>query len=221
MQDKKAILTPGTTYHIYNRANGNEKIFANEGNYFFFLEKHKHYISSIADTFCYCLMPNHFHFLIRIKSISQLCQGYKPLTELNGKSFQGSTPLTELNEAELSNFLSRQFSHLLNGYTQAFNKQQSRKGSLFMRPFKRKRISDENYLRKLVHYIHYNPVKAGICSKPEEWKHSSYNAILNLEGFQNLQGFILKEEVIEWFGDKENFIYCHRFPQKETGIDKF
>jgi putative transposase len=203
MQDKKAILLPDTTYHIYNRANGNENIFVNKGNYFFFLEKYKHYISPIADTFCYCLMPNHFHFLIRVKSERELM---KTLSNLTG--FEN-----------LSGLIAKEFSNFFNSYSKAFNKQQDRKGSLFMRPFKRKRISDEKYLRKLVHYIHHNPVKAGLANNPTEWEHSSYNAITIPK--EEPENFILRNEVIEWFGDKENFIYCHSASPKETGIEEF
>ena len=72
MQDKKAILIPDATYHIYNRANGNERLFLTDQNYHYFLEKYSQYISPIADTFCYCLMPNHFHFLIKIESEESL-----------------------------------------------------------------------------------------------------------------------------------------------------
>ncbi len=59
-------------YHIYNHANGFENIFNEERNYRFFLEKYQFYISPIADTLAYCLMPNHFHFLIKIKSEEEL-----------------------------------------------------------------------------------------------------------------------------------------------------
>jgi len=197
MQDKKAILIPDATYHIYNRANGAERLFVQDENYHFFLKKYKQHIYRVADTFCYCLMPNHFHFLARIKSERELIKTFKVSENLEG-------------------LISKQFSNFFNAYSKAFNKQQNRKGNLFMHTFKRKRITDENYLRKLVHYIHYNPVEAGLVSKPQEWKYSSYNAILS-----NRPSIILKEEVIEWFGDLENFIYCHRFPPKETGIEKF
>ena len=71
MQNYKAKLEPENYYHIYNRANGSEKLFLNEGNYLYFLQKYNFYISPIADTFAYCLMPNHFHFLVRVKTIPQ------------------------------------------------------------------------------------------------------------------------------------------------------
>ena len=55
-------------YHIYNRGNGNEKIFFNNENYHFFLRQYKKYMSDYLDTFAFCLLPNHFHLLIRIKN---------------------------------------------------------------------------------------------------------------------------------------------------------
>ena len=83
MQDKKSILQSDCFYHIYNRANGNELIFLKNENYRFFLQQYKKYILPIADTFCYCLMPNHFHFLVRIKSQEQLLSTF-PIRPVGG-----------------------------------------------------------------------------------------------------------------------------------------
>jgi len=55
-------------YHIYNRGNGNEKIFFAEKNYDYFLRQYKKYLSDYLETFAYCLLINHFHLLVRIKS---------------------------------------------------------------------------------------------------------------------------------------------------------
>jgi len=53
-------------YHIYNRGNNGEKIFYTSENYSFFLKRFDHYISEFADTYAYCLLPNHFHILIKV-----------------------------------------------------------------------------------------------------------------------------------------------------------
>ena len=188
-------------YHIYNRANGNEKIFADEGNYHFFLSRYKTYISPIAHSYCYCLMPNHFHFLVRIKEEKETRIFFNKDKKLLG--FEN-----------LADLASNQFSKFFNSYAKAFNKQQLRKGSLFMKNFKRKKITDEKYLRKLVHYIHYNPIEASLCRKPSGWKFSSYNALINEE-----PTFLIRNEILSWFEDKENFIYCHSYPPKETRIE--
>jgi REP element-mobilizing transposase RayT len=55
-------------YHFYNRGNGKEKIFFKEENYIYFLRQYEKYLSDSIDTFAYCLLPNHFHLLGRIKN---------------------------------------------------------------------------------------------------------------------------------------------------------
>ena len=206
MKNNIETLSPDSTYHIFNRANGNEKLFLLGGNYDYFLEKYKTNISPIADTFCYCLMPNHFHFLLRIKNEKELrtLTGFKTLSVL---------PQLEKNTA-ISKHLSNQFSNLFNGYTQAFNKQNNRKGNLFMRPYKRIAVTKESYLLKLVQYIHFNPIEAGLCNKLTEWKYSSYN-ILTSRG----ETFLKRQEVIEWFADLENFKHVHLDFPKEKIIE--
>lgn len=208
MENKTEILIPDATYHVYNRANGSERLFLSEENYRFFLQKYKEYISPVADTFCYCLMPNHFHFLIKIKSEEEL-------RKINlAKDLQGFKNLEGLRADEFEKQIAKQFSNFFNAYAKAFNKATNRKGSLFMHPFKRKRVSDQNYLYKLVHYIHYNPVNFTTCNLPEEWPHSSYPALIG-----NEQTFLERDEVISWFGDKDNFLHIHLGPEFETALN--
>ena len=54
-------------YHIYNRGNGNENVYYIDENYYYFLRQYDKYLSESVDTFAYCLLPNHFHLLVRIK----------------------------------------------------------------------------------------------------------------------------------------------------------
>ena len=52
---------------LCRQAGGEENLFRQEENYHYFLNLWAKYIEPIADTYAYCLMPNHFHALIRIK----------------------------------------------------------------------------------------------------------------------------------------------------------
>lgn len=61
-------LEPGYCYHIYNRGNNRENLFLEEDNYRYFLGRYFHYLSPVVDTFAYCLLKNHFHLLIRVKT---------------------------------------------------------------------------------------------------------------------------------------------------------
>ena len=59
-------LVPGQYYHIYNRGINGEVIFREERNYPYFLQLYAKYITPIAETYAYCLLSNHFHFLLRL-----------------------------------------------------------------------------------------------------------------------------------------------------------
>jgi putative transposase len=63
---------------------------------------------------------------------------------------------------------------LFNSYSQAFNLQNKRKGTLFEGRAKSKMIFENDYLFHLTRYIHLNPVRAGLVAKPEEWIFSNY-----------------------------------------------
>src|SRR6187551_1515150 len=60
-------LQPETLYHIYNRGNNKQLIFFQERNYEFFMAKAVNEFRNELDFLAYCLMPNHFHFLVYTK----------------------------------------------------------------------------------------------------------------------------------------------------------
>ena len=69
----------GTYYHIYNRGNNKTDIFKSKVDYLHFLSLIQKYVLLVADIYCYALMKNHFHFLVRIKEsaeIEYLMKGY-------------------------------------------------------------------------------------------------------------------------------------------------
>ena len=193
MANKREILFEDKFYHIYNHANGNENLFIVKSDYILFLKKYENYAAPYFDIFCYCLMPNHFHFLVKVKSINEL--------KLNGYK----------DSENIHNFLSHKLGTYFNSYTKSYNINYNRKGSLFNQSFHRIAIDTEKYLYKLVIYIHYNPVNHGFVSKPEEWSFSSFKNIYNNPKIKKEYGL-----VIDWFGDKDNYLFSHL---KNTDLD--
>lgn len=193
------LLESDRYYHIYNHANGSDDIFTNDENYHFFLKKYEEYINPIADTYAYCLMPNHFHLLVKTKDENDIGAVYNHThNPHNLTGFQ--------NLSGYEKFISKQFSNLFNSYTKALNKQTRRIGSLFQRPFKRKNINNEQYLKQLIIYIHTNPVHHGFTENTASWKYSSYNSILS-----NDKTNLKCKEVISLFDGRKNFIAVHSF----------
>ncbi len=194
-------LIPSCYYHIYNRTNGNDNLFNEPKNYIFFLDRYKKYILPIADLYAYCLIPNHFHFLIKIKDDNDIVEEMYESRAL--EKYRNTDSIYE-KQSVLSEYLSKQFANYFSSYTQSFNKMYNRKGSLFMKNFKRKIVVDERYLQELVIYIHNNPVAHGIVNHPKNWFNSSYNSILSGE-----DTLVVRKDVLYLFDDVDNFRFCH------------
>ncbi|MBI9065792.1 MAG: transposase [Salinivirgaceae bacterium] len=166
-------------------------------NYCYFLSLFGKYLSKLVDVYAYCLMPNHFHLIIKVKSRNEILD------------FSN-----ENSDIDVPKIISKQFSHFFNSYAQAYNKQQNRKGSLFNNRYKRIEIISDEYLIKLIHYIHFNPVEANLCKKISDWRYSSYNSVLSEK-----ETLLARDEVIKMFSDVNNFIYCHQIPPSISGIN--
>ncbi len=84
MGNKREPFEPGCFFHVYNHGNGDDNIFRQDKNYAYFLKKYGEYIEPVAETYAWCLMPNHFHFAIRIKDEKELAQTRKVSKNLAG-----------------------------------------------------------------------------------------------------------------------------------------
>jgi putative transposase len=102
-------------------------------------------------------------------------------------------------------FLAR-YSKFLNSYAKAFNKQNNRKGALFIDFTKRKAIDNESYFTSVVNYIHQNAVYHGFCNSAQDWPYSSYNSILKTGKTTQLE----RNLIFDWFGGIEKFIDFHQ-----------
>ncbi len=98
--------------------------------------------------------------------------------------------------------ISQAFSNFFNAYAKAINKKYGRRGSLFQRKFKRIKVDQEDYLRKLIVYINLNPVHHGFCDHYEKYIYSSFKGLISEKPTSLERAF-----VIDLFENKENFKY--------------
>lgn len=147
-------IHPNEYFHIYNQGNNRQRIFFEDRNYRFFLDKVRRFVVPTVDIIAYCLMPNHFHFLV--------------------KSNQSSCKIIKVGSIDV-NAVANGFRCLQSTYAQAINKQFEWSGSLFRQKTKFKLLAEENYIINCLHYIHQNPIKAGLVKDMADWPYSSFN----------------------------------------------
>lgn len=188
---KQAPFEASIIYHLYNRGNNRENIFIRQENYAYFLSLVKKYLLPIADIYSYCLLPNHFHLVLRIKEEKNLPIVFR-------------TKERKLHQP---------FSNLFNAYTKAINKQNNRNGSLFQEHLKRKVIENSRYFKQVILYVHLNPVKHQMVSSFETYIYSSYNSLIS-----NNPTLLQREWVIQQFEDVHNFTLAHQQQEMKLNL---
>ncbi|MBW6481020.1 MAG: transposase [Bacteroidales bacterium] len=194
----------GHIYHIYNQGNNRDKIFFEEKNYYFFLEKLKTHVIPFSDILAWCLMPNHFHLLVYITKTESDFDPEKNKSETRARSLQQSIGI------------------MLASYTRAINQSYNRSGSLFRKETKaicvtkvdkiarswlnsqgvtmvNAVIPENQYPNICFNYILFNPLKDRLVKKNEDWKFSSYADTINLR-----KGKLISRERIREFGLEVN-----------------
>jgi len=179
----------GEYYHVYNRGNNKETIFKESINYDYFLSLWSKYIDPIAETLCYNLLPNHFHFFIRLYTDEEIEARIAKIQNPSPKQLKAFKRLLKKSEIH--------FSDLFNAYAKAINKKYCRSGSLFQKKFRRKVIDNQFYFTILVAYILTNAVKHELCDSAKDYPWSSY---------QNLALSDEQNTVIQRFGSREEFL---------------
>jgi REP element-mobilizing transposase RayT len=202
MKNYKPIpLEKGKYYHIYNRGNNGIDVFFDTESYYYFLRLYDKYISPIADTYAWCLLKNHFHFLVYTKVDH----------EIEFDKLEYST-IEKPKEIEPSN----QFGFLFNAYTQAINKKFKRTGNLFEKPFERKLITSDKYLQNVIYYIHNNPVQHGFVNQMNSYPWSSYDSILSEKPTK-----LMRKEILDIYGNRDEFLDYHSQKQNFNEIINF
>lgn len=200
-----APFTPESFFHVYNRTNNYELLFRSPHNKVHFLNLAEQRLSYLLDFYSWSLLPNHFHFQVKTKSIdcafdhlSKIANSKLTLTE--ARFLKGERSFEEL--------ALRAWTALFQAYAEGFNNMYKRKGNLFYTSCKRVHITSEEHFRKSMVYIHTNPVKHGLIEDFRQYEWSSWKQYMS-------QGrtIIPKEETYKIFGNRQGFLMAHDVQQ--------
>jgi len=151
MSLKRSIF--GHYIHLFNRGNHRDALFKKEESYHLFLEMYKKYMKPIALLYAYCLLPTHFHLLVKVRGsheIGDICQ-YDEMFWYQYRSFLGI-------------------------YTKKINNTYERSGCLVNGGYSNVMDPEKNSFYQLFNFIHKNPQIYGIVSDYRLWPFSSYYA---------------------------------------------
>ena len=99
-----------------------------------------------------------------------------------------------------------------------YNIKYQHSGHLFQDRFKSEPVENDEYFLTVVRHIHQNPVKAGICKKPQDYNYSSYNEFFRKETLVDCDfvfGMIETDDFIK-FNNKKAFEQCLDIEEKPT-----
>jgi putative transposase len=189
-------------YHVYCRAVGESVLFRNDDNRRFFLDRYKEMMSLFVDTYCYALLNNHVHWLVKARSMDAIAVGLADIGEEKHKKHQKKMLDGKIGYDKGIEF---QYKDYFISYAKAYNKMYNRLGALFVSPFRRILVTDDSYFERLCVYIHANPQKHKIVKRFEDYQWSSYNILTG-----TASTWLKREELLNWFGGREAFIASHQ-----------
>jgi putative transposase len=85
------------------------------------------------------------------------------------------------------------------GHARQFNKRYGCEGHVFRNRFHAEPVVRDSHLLSAARYIVLNPVRAGLCTRPEQWRWSSYSATA---GFEPPAPFLSTAPLLEVFNSR-------------------
>lgn len=204
----KTLLHPNEVFHVYNHAVGSDNLFRSSDDYLRFLSVLPFHTRFFCDLHAYCLMPNHVHLLLQICSKEEIL--HRLILEEHIR-FHKTEKIRLMDDANFSRFLSTCLGRAFSSHAQHINKAYMRMGNLFVSNFKRKAISDDEYYRNVVRYIHLNPVNHGFVQGATDWAYSSYHQYRFMD-----DRYKKNCSLFNVFGGFQNFVLAHEDANPST-----
>ena len=169
-------------YHVYSRAACEKGVYPLEKElcrkkFITFLKYYSR--AYFCDVAAFCIMGNHYHMLLKFdfprklpkeelwKRALLLYPNSKKYIKLwNGKKWQRF-------EARLFN-LSEFMRNIQSAFATWYNKTYKRHGTFWADRFKSVLLGDEQSALDCMLYVELNPVRAGLCTTPDEYEASSF-----------------------------------------------
>jgi REP element-mobilizing transposase RayT len=205
----KSPFFPDNHYHLVFKSIDGILLFRQSSDYDIFLERFQRFISFAVDTWAYCLLSNHAHFIIKIKSIDAIVNAITEIDFAKQTVSMKKLLVAPNKEAMVDEMLERQVNSFMVSFANYTKNKYRHHGGLFQKPFKRLEIDTGNWLQTAIIYVHLNSLKHKVFSDYAAYLHGSYFYFLQL-----CNTYCDTEKVLEFFGGLSEFISLHEAQAK-------
>ena len=180
---------PDRFYHIYNQGNNRQRIFNDDSDdYILFLRLTRKHVLPHVDIIAYCLMPNHFHMIVKTDS------------RCLNKRMSGRIEIGQVSFG---------LKMLTSSFTLTVNKRCDFHGSIFRKKTNARLLNHDSAptfvdqarqddSANVFRYIHDNPLKANMVQNPADWMYSSYRDYAGLRNGTLINKTVALEFGIDW-----------------------
>jgi REP element-mobilizing transposase RayT len=193
--------TPAAHYHCISRVVDRRFVFGDQEKALFFRLMRFYARFCQVRVAAYCLMGNHFHLLVEVPARPETLPSEAWLIGHVARCYGKSTAAVlqerlrqmrrDAGDAAAQKHLDGWFARLWDisvfmktlkqRFTQQFNKQRARRGTLWEDRFRSMLVESGSALATMAAYIDLNPVRAGIVKDPARYRWSSYGAAMGGE----------------------------------------
>lgn len=219
---RMVITGEPTVYHIISRTALDGLVLGDvEKDYLLELIRH---LSSIyfAEVLGFCIMGNHFHLLVRMHledefSDEEIKRRFYAYYGEDDKRYITEEMIQSLRKkwANLSEYVKE----IKQTFSRFYNKGHDRRGFFWGERFKSLIVENGDTLINCLAYIDLNPVRAGICDVPEEYRWCSLGYHVqsnNKDNFLSLDLGLWNFGIIK--EDNQRFSYYRKFVYEKGGI---
>ncbi len=210
-----------TVYHIMSRTALDGFVMGDTEKEFLFRLIKRMSAVYFVEVLGFCIMGNHFHLLARM---------------LPGDSFDDKEVLRRfrlyygpdlkpsLTEEKVDSFrkkwgsLSEYIKDIKQRFSRYYNKKYNRRGFFWADRFKSVIVENGDTLVNCLAYIDLNPVRAGLCSKPEEYRWSSLGCHVQTGNKDNFLSMDLGLKVYENLSDTRRLARYMQFVYEKAGL---
>ncbi|MEO6356855.1 MAG: hypothetical protein ABIU77_06215 [Ferruginibacter sp.] len=205
----KSPFLPDNHYHLVFKSIDGILLFRQNSDYTIFLERFQQFTSLALNTWAYCLLSNHAHFIIKTKSIKAIAKEIGEIDFAKQTVAMKKLLAASNKDAVLDEMMERQINSFMVSFANYTKNKYRHHGGLFQKPFKRLEVDTDSWLQTAIIYVHLNSLKHKVFNDYAAYLQGSYFYFI-----QQCNTYCASEEVLAFFDGLKQFISLHEAKAK-------